>query len=124
MYVLSVCLRQSPTNVQFHFKDFITANAFRQRIRDAQDRRNSDQAVEGDDWLKGLLDDYHKECDILLEEIGAIILADPAEGAKSGQELAMIQTRAQMEFNAKVANDPKLKFLAGQVQLPPGGLLT
>ena len=122
MHVVTVCLRQSPINVQFFFKDFISANAFRQRIRDAQAKTETEEAVPADAWIKGLRDDFAKEFDLLLEEIASIILADPEEGAKGGIALGMIQARAQAEMQAKAQADPKLRFLAGNMQHP--GVIT
>ena len=118
MFIVSVCLRSSPTTLQFTFKDFMRAGQFRAELQKRRAKTDEVEATTADAWSLELRDDYGHIFDIMLEEVGAIVLKDVNESNKAGMELGMLNARAQMELNSKVQSDPKMRFLQGQIQMP------
>ena len=122
MFIVSVCLRSSPTTLQFMFKDFIGAGRFKAAIQDRRRKTLTEEAVPEDEWSLDLADDYGHIFDCMIEEIGAVVLKDQKQSTIAAQEIAMMNARAQMELNAKVQSDPKMRFLGGAsgLTLPNG----
>ena len=123
MHIVTICFRQSPTTAQFIFREFTAANAFRQAIHKARGYTEHEDAMPADAWSENLRDDFGKTLDVMLEEIGAVIMVDTNESTKGGVELQLANMHGQIELQRKVQADPKFKFMQG-MQLPPGGLLT
>ena len=123
MHIVTICLRQSPTQLQFVFKEFIGAQRFRDAINQARAYTNHEDAKPGDDWKTDLRDDYSRVFDVLLEEIGAIVIGHYEDVIKGQQELAIGQARAQAETQAKVMSDPKMRFIAAGA-LPGNGIIS
>lgn len=121
MFIVSVCLGQSAQALQFMFNGFISAKAFRDAINAARAHTLEEDAKPGDDWLCDLRDDYGHTLDVHLDDIAGMVMKDVAASHRASQELAMLTARAQAELQAKVQADPKMRFFAGAVQLPPGG---
>lgn len=118
MFIVGVCLRSSPTTLQFMFKDFIAARHFREELQKRRAKTDEADATTADAWSLELRDDYGHIFDVMLEEIGAVVLKDVNESNKAGAELGILNARAQMELNAKVQSDPKMRFLAGKINMP------
>lgn len=123
MFSIILAMRQSPSLLQFQFKDFISANKFRDALRAARAREADADAEPGDDWCKDLRDDYGRTFDVLLEEIGALMMIDMTESTKGGIDMRLLDMRAQLELQQKIQSDPKFRF-AQSSQLPPGGLVS
>ena len=123
MFIITVCLRQSPTTLQFMFKEFKAACVFKNVIHDRRRATQTEEAVPEQEWSLDLTDDYGHVFDVLIEEVGAVVLKDLRLSNKAAAEIAMITALAQAELQAKVQRDPKMQFLAGAggIQLPRNG---
>lgn len=122
MFIVTVCLRSSPTSPQFMFKTFKGAMEFKNAIHGRRRKAMTEEAVPEDEWFLDFSDDYGHIFDAMIEEIGAVVIKDLEQSNKAAGEIAMAQAHAQAEMQTKAKTDPKLRFFqgAGGFQLPTG----
>lgn len=108
MWTIKIMMRQSPTVLEFHFKEMMRARA----LRDALMIGTGYEDPAPPDWRIGISDDYGLVVDVLSEEIGGVILIDIAETLKGAIDMQIVQMRANADLQAKAQADPKLRFAA------------
>lgn len=118
MFIVTVVLRQSPTTLQFMFKDFKGAMVFKNAIHERRRKTETDEAMPEDAWSLDLTDDYGHIFDAMIEEVGALVVKDVTRSNAAMQEIAMAGQKAQLELQQKIKADPTLRFLGGNIQLP------